>query len=188
MIDIERYIGGGTLHISKWNGTTYDTEVEVGEIQSAALKISQDYVDAFSKDSGIQKKVDKVAKSTSATISFTTQNVNKANMAMAMFGSDTETETFAIGDTLPDNTVATVETIIPVINGATLSKIEAKVRIIGVNVTGSNNPVLLVHHAVITPTGDVRDFFADKHSTLGFDGEILEVADGYFKEYLIPKA
>jgi len=183
----ERYIGGGRVFLSKWNGVTYDLEVEVGEIQNATLKISQDYADAMSKDNGIQKKVDKVAKSTNATISFTTQNVNKVNMAMAMFGADTLTETFAIGATLPDNTVATVSTIIPVINGATLSKIEAQIRIIGVNLSGSDNPVLLVHHAVITPTGDIRDFFADKHATLGFDGEILEVAAGYFKEYLIPK-
>jgi len=185
---IERYIGGGKLFISKWNGSTYDAEVEVGEIQSATLKVSQTYADAISKDNGIGKKVDKVSTATDATISFTTQNVNKINIAMAMFGGDTQTETFAIGDTLPDNTVATVETILPVINGATLSKVEAKIRIIGVNISGSDNPVLLVHHVVLTPSGDIRDYFADKHTTLGFDGEIMEVTEGYFKEYLIPKA
>ncbi|MCX6076429.1 MAG: hypothetical protein NTW78_06010 [Campylobacterales bacterium] len=188
MNPIERYIGGGKIFLAKWNGTLYETEVEVGEIQSATLKINPTYTDAIAKDSGIAKKVDKVVKSVDATISFTTQNVNKVNMAMAMLGSDTQTETFAIGDTLPDNTVATVETVIPVIDGVTISKIEARVRIVGVNISGSFNPVLLVHHAVITPTSDLRDFFADKHATLGFNGEVLEVAAGYFKEYHMPKA
>jgi hypothetical protein len=184
---IERYIGGGNLFFSKFNGSTYEAEVEIGEIQSATLKISQTYADAFSKDSGQSKKVDKVATSTETSIAFTTQNVNKANMAMAMFGIAT-TETFAIGATLPDGTVATVETVLDVINGATLSKIEGKIKIVGKNITGTQDPVLLVYLAVITPSGDVRDYFAEKHSTLGFDGEILETVDGYFKEYLIPKA
>jgi len=184
---IERYIGGGKLFFSKYNGSTYEAEVEIGEIQTATLKITQSYADAYSKDSGLSKKVDKVATTTEASISFTTQNVNKANMAMAMFGTEA-TETFAIGATLPDGTVATVETVVDVINGATSTKIEGKIKIIGKNITGTKDPVLVVHHAVVTPSGDVRDYFADKHSIIGFDGEILETADGYFKEYFLDKA
>jgi len=184
---IERYIGGGKILFGKYNGTGYDADVEIGEIQSAKLKVTPKYADASSKDTGVSKKVDKVLTGTDATLSFTTQNVNKANMAMAMLGSET-TETFAIGDTLPDGTVATVQEVIPVINGGTLSKVEGKVTIVGVNVSGSDNPVLVVHHAVLTPSGDIRDYFADKHTTVGFDGEILEIDGEYFKEYFIPKA
>ncbi len=184
---IERYIGGGTLFISRFNGTDYDAEIEVGEIQAANLKITQDYADAMSKDSGVAKKVDKVAIKTDSAISFTTQNVNKTNMAMAMFGSES-VESFTTGDALPDGTVATADIDIPIIIGGTLSKIEAKIKIVGVNISGSDNPVLVVHHAVLTPSGDIRDYFADKHTVLGFDGEILEIGGEYFKEYLIPKA
>lgn len=184
---IERYIGGGKIFFSNYNGSTYDAEVEIGEVQGANLKISQTYADAYSKDTGVQKKVDKVATQTDSTISFTTQNVSKENMAMAMFGS-LESETFEISDTLPDGTVATVQTIIPVVRGGSLTKIEGKVRIVGVNATGTQNPVLVVHHAVLTPDGDVRDYFADKHTTIGFSGEILETADGYFDEYFMAKA
>ena len=184
---IERYIGGGKLFLSLYNGTTYDAEVEVGEIQSATLKISNTYADAMGKDSGIGKKVDKVATGTEATISFSTQNVNASNVAMAMFGKQT-TESFASGDTLPDGTVASEDITLAVTKGGELSKIEAKIRIVAKNVSGTTNPVLVVHHAVITPSGDVRDYFADKHAVVGFDGEILEVADGYFKEYSMPKA
>ncbi|NOQ31516.1 MAG: hypothetical protein GQ570_10365 [Helicobacteraceae bacterium] len=184
---IERYIGGGKLYFAKFNGVDYDTEVEIGEIQSASLKVNANYTDALSKDTGVAKKVDKVATSTDSSISFTTQNVNKENMAMAMFG-DLTTETFAIGELLPDGTVATAEVTIPVIIGAQQPKVEGKLRLVGVNVTGTEDPVLLVHHAAITPSGDVRDYFADKHSTLGFDGEVMEINGEYFKEYFIPKA
>lgn len=183
---IERYIGGGKVFFSRYNGNDYDAEVEIGEVQSANLKISQTYADAFSKDTGIQKKVDKVATQTEATISFTTQNVSIENIAMAAFGT-VENAGFGVGDVLPDGTVATVQTTIPVIRGGSLKKIEGKIRIVGVNATGTKNPVLVVHHAVLTPDGDIRDYFADKHTTIGFSGEILEVADGYFDEYFMDK-
>ena len=183
----ERYIGGGTLFFSKWNGLTYDTEIEIGEIQSANLKIETTEVDAVSKDAGISKKVDKVITEIKSNFSFTTQNVNKENMAMAMFG-DLQTEAFAIGSTLPDGVVATTQMNIPVIIGGVNPIIEGKIKMVGVNISGDNNPVLQINHAFIKASGDVRDYFADKHSTLAFDGEIVEMNGEYFKEYLIPKA
>jgi len=186
--DIERYIGGGTVELALWNGTDYEDFVDIGEVQTGTLKIANTYADGYSKDSGLKKLVDKVLIGTNATTSLTTQNLSKDNMAMAMFGT-VETETFAIGEELPDGTTATVETELDVIKGGTVAKIEAKIRVIGVNLSGDKNPVLEIHHAFITPSGDVRDYFAEKHTTLGFDVEIvkLDTEDSHFKEYFIPK-
>jgi len=184
---IERYIGGGKIFFSKYNGTTYDAEVEIGEIQSATLKVDTTEADAFSKDTGISKKVDKVVTKVDSSLSFTTQNVSKENMAMAMFGSNT-TENFLAGDTLPDGTVATADVSIPVILGAENTIIEGSLKFVGVNTTNGANPVLVIKHAYIKPSGDVRDYFADKHATLAFTGEIAEVNGEYFKEYFMPKA
>lgn len=184
---IERYIGGGKLFFSKYNGTTYEAEAEIGEITGATLSISQTYADAMSKDNGIGKKVDKVATATEATIKFTTQNLSKENMALAMFGTVT-TEVFAVGATLPDGTVAAASTTLDVVKGGTVNKIEGKLRFVEVNITGTRNPVLVVEHAVITPDGDVRTYVGDNFSTVAFSGEILETANGYFKEYFIQKA
>ncbi len=184
MADIKRYIGGGKLFISLYNGTDYDTEIEIGEVKEAKVSVTQNYAEAFSKDTGISKKVDKVATSTDAKVSFTTQNISKQNLAMAMFGT-LETETFNAGDKLPDGTTATEATTLDVIKGATKSKIEAKLRIVGKNVTDGYSPVMLIEHAVITPADDARDYFADNHATLGFEGEILEKNGEYFKEYLL---
>lgn len=184
---INRYIGGGRCYFSKWNGVTYDAEAEIGEVKKVTLKSDVKYTDAMSKDDGIEKKVDKVPTSSTSTISFETQNVNKANLAMAMYGT-ASTETFLLGATLPDGTVATVDTVLPVILGGTELLIEGKFRFVGVNTTGGDDPVLEVHHAVITASGNARDYFADKHATLAFDGEIIMLADKteYYKEYLIP--
>lgn len=184
---VERYIGGGTIHFTPWTGGAYGAEVEIGEVQSATLKISATYADAMSKDNGVSKKVDKTLTATDASLSFTTQNVNKENMALAMMGTST-TQTFAVGDTLPDGIVATVSTVVPVTIAGNVSKIEGKIRIVGVNISGAENPVLEVPMVVLTPSGDIRDYFADKHTTIGFDGEILEVDGEYFKEYFMAKA
>jgi hypothetical protein len=108
-------------------------------------------------------------------------------MALAMLGT-LSTETFAIGDTLPDGTVATAEVIIPVVRGGVVPLIEGKVRIVGVNVTGTANPVLEVPMCVLTPSGDIRDYFASEHVKIAFEGEILESNGEYFKEYFIPKS
>ncbi|WP_455756475.1 hypothetical protein [Sulfurimonas sp.] len=184
---IERHIGGGKAYFSNWNGTAYDAEIEIGEVQGVNLKLSPSYTEARSRDTGVSKVVDKTLSDLTGTLSFTTQNVNKENMAMAMLGELT-TETFAIGDTLPDGTVAVAEVILPVIIGGKIPRIEGKMRVVVENISGDFNPVLEVPLVVLTPSGDIRDYFSDKHATISFDGEITEVAGEYFKEYQIPKA
>jgi hypothetical protein len=187
MADIERYVGGGKLYFTPYTNGAYGTEREIGEIKEAKLKIAPSYVDAMSRDTGFDKKVDKTLKEIASSLSFTTQNVSKENMALAMLGT-LSTETFAIGDTLPDGTVATAEVIIPVVRGGVVPLIEGKVRIVGVNVTGTANPVLEVPMCVLTPSGDIRDYFASEHVKIAFEGEILESNGEYFKEYFIPKS
>ena len=183
---IERYLGGGKIYFSKYNGTGYDTEVEIGEITEAKLKIDTTESEAFTRDTGVNKKVDKVVTSVSATFSFTTQNINKENLAMSMLGEVT-TESFVAGDTLPDGSIAATDIILPVVKGGVSPIIEGKIKVIGENITSGSNPVLEIYHAFIKPSGDVRDYFTDKHTTLGFESDIKAVNGEYFKEYLIPK-
>lgn len=183
----ELYIGGGILYGAKFNGTDYDTEVEIGHLESANLKIDTEEVDVDSKDTGVKKRVAKFVTAITSNLTFTTKNVNKENMAIAMLGTET-TETFAIGATLPDNTIATVETTLPVIIGGANPIVEMKLRFVATNIAGDFNPVLLIHHAYVKASGDVRDYFADKASTLDFDAEVVETNGEYFKEYSIPKA
>lgn len=187
-IDIERYIGGGKAFFSRWNGTGYDAEVEIGEVVSVTLKVTSDTVEAFSKDSGSKKRVEKVPIKIDASFSFSTQNLNKSNLAMNMYGEE-DTESFVIGDTLPDGTVATENIDIPFIRGGLSPIVEGRFKVIAVNLSaGSKTPVLVVSHASLSPNGDARDYFGDKHSALSFNGEMIEKDGEYFKEYLMTKA
>jgi len=184
---IERYIGGGKIYFAEFNGADYGNFVEIGEVQKANLKITTEEADAFSKDSGLKKNVDKVVTAINSNFSFTTTNVNKENMAKAMFGA-LETEEFKKDDELPDGSIASEDITLPVIIGGVNPIVQGKLKIVGVNVAGSSSPCLIIHHLFLKPSGDVRDYFTDKHSELSFDGEIVEKDGQYFKEYFIPKS
>lgn len=174
----ERYIGGGKLFFTE--NKVGATEVEIGEVQSATLKVGVETKEAFSKDTTMKKLVEKVATAINATIAFETQITNAHNTAMAMLGTST-TETFAIGDTLPDGTVATAETIVPVIEVGTRPIIEGQLKFVG-DEDGAKKPVLLVFNAVITPTGDIG-YIVEDFTKLAFEGAVLETDEGYAKEY-----
>lgn len=174
----ERYIGGGKLFFKENKANS--VEVEIGEVQTATLKIGVETKDAFSKDSTMKKLVEKVATAINATITFETQITNAHNTAMAMLGTQ-GSETFAIGDTLPDGTIATAQTVVPVIEVGTKPIIEGQLKFIG-DEDGEKKPVLLVFNAVITPTGDIG-YIVEDFSKLTFEGAVLKTDEGYAKEY-----
>lgn len=176
MLRNDRYIGGGKLFFTPVDGV----EVEIGEIQSAQLSFAVTTQDAFSKDQAMKKKVDKVVTDVSASIKFSTQKINIHNTAMSFFG-EVETESFSIGDTLPDGTVAVADVDIPVIRGGKKPLIEGKLRFVG-DEDGDTKPVLVIYHASISPTGDFG-YITDSWSTLSFEGEVLETDDGFADEY-----
>lgn len=174
----ERYIGGGKLFFTE--NKVGAIEVEIGEVQSASLKIGVETKDAFSKDSTMKKLVEKVATAITATITFETQITNAHNTAMAMLGTS-NTETFEIGDTLPDGTTATAQTVVPVIEVGTKPIIEGQLKFVG-DEDGAKKPVLVVFNTVITPTGDIG-YIVEDFTKLTFEGAVLKTVDGYAKEY-----
>ncbi len=178
MLSNDRYIGGGKLFFTPVGVGA--TEVEFGEVQEAKLKFNVTTKDAVNKDQVIAKKVAKVVTAVDATIDFTTQITNAHNTAMAMLGT-LESETFEIGDTLPDGTVATAQTVIPVIKAGEKPLIEGELKFVG-DEDGDAKPVLLIYNAVITPTGDIG-YIMDDFTKLSFSGEVLKTDAGYAKEY-----
>ena len=99
---------------------------------------------------------------------------------MAMQGT-VASETFKIGDTLPDNTVATAQTVIPVVKVGDNPIIEGQLRFVG-DEDGDKKPVLLVFNAVITPSGDIS-YITEDFTQLSFEGAVLKTDEGYAKEY-----
>jgi hypothetical protein len=173
-----RYIGGGKLFFTSVKAP--NERVEIGEVQEATLTIGVETKDAFSKDTVMKKLVEKVATSITATLKFTTQIRNAHNTAMAMLGTR-DTKDFEIGDTLPNGTIATATTVVPLINVGTRPIIEGQLKFIG-DEDGAKKPVLLIFNAVITPTSDIG-YIVEDFTKLAFEGAVLETDDGLAKEY-----
>jgi hypothetical protein len=185
MLQNDRYIGGGKVYFTPLENGTLGTEYEIGEVQSASLSFNVTTVDAFNRDQTMKKLVAKVATGVDAVVKLETQITNAKNTAMAMLGTE-DSETFAIGDTLPDGTTAAAETTIPVIKAGEKPIIEGQLKFVG-DEDGDTKPVLLVFNAVMTPSGDIG-YIMDDFSKLSFDGAVLKTDDGYAKEYRMPIA
>lgn len=179
----ERTIGGGRLFFKE--NKVGAVLVEIGEVQTATLKIGVETKDAYSKNTSMKKLVEKVATAITATISFETQITNAHNTAMAMLGSESS-KTFQIGDTLPDDTIATALTVIPVIKMGTRPIIEGELKFIG-DEDGAKKPVLIIFNAVIIPTGDIG-LITEDFTKLAFEGAVLETDEGYADEYIMTVA
>ena len=183
----DRYIAGGKLYFSQLNadGATYAAEREIGEVQDVSLQTNTDFAEAMNKDGALPVKSDKVAKSFSATLSFSTIRLNKENLAMALNATLT-TEIFAIAATLPNGATAAAETTLDVIQGGENTLLKGKFRFVAEIAAGTNQPVLEIPIAVVS-SNDAVAFMSDDFASLKFDGEVLKHdTDGYFKEYLIP--
>jgi len=180
MLQNDRYIGGGKIFFTPLVNGVQGTQFEIGEVQEGTLSFNVTTADAFSKDNVMKTLVAKVATSIDATLKFSTQIRNSKNTAMAMLGAES-TETFAIGDTLPDGTTAAAEVVIPVIKAGTNPIIEGQVKFVG-DEDGDKKPVLVVYNAVLTPTSDIA-YISDDFSQLSFEGAVLKTANGYADEY-----
>ena len=175
-----RVIGGGKLFFTSNKAGAVRTEI--GEVQECTITMSVETKDAFSKDSTMKKIVEKVATAINSTIKFSTQIRNANNTAMAMLG-ESATKTFNVGETLPNGVTAAESTTLNYIKAGTNPIIEGKLEFVG-DEDGAKQVVLVVHSAVITPTGDIG-YILEDFSTLNFEGAVLETAEGYYDEFEI---
>ena len=175
-----RYLGGGKLF---WKPNIVGAvESELAEVQDFTYKPTVETKEAFSKANVMKTLVARVVTSFGATVSFSVQKFNIENMAMALGGTITD-EVFAIGATLPDMTVATTVTTIPVIKVGDNPLIEGQLRFIG-DEDGDQKPVMLIHNAAITTSGDIP-MITEDFAKLSFEGAVLKTEKGYTDEYLM---
>lgn len=174
----DRYIGGGKVFFTPTNGT----EFEVGEIQEATITNSVEFAEAFSKDTVIKKLVERVAKSINASGKFSTQKLNLTNIAMFVLGKE-GSDTFEIGDELPDGTTATEQVVIPKITAGDNPVIDGSLKFIG-DEDGPKKPVIVVPSVVLTPSGDLP-LIVEEFASLSFDFAILETDGRLYDEYIM---
>lgn len=186
-VEIKRYIGGGRLYFTPYVDGAYGIEVEIGEVKDFSLSITPSTVEAIAQDDGEQVEVEDVVMKVVTELSFSTQNLNKENRTMAYMGVQT-TETFDIGDTLPDGTVATESTTIDKITGLENVNLRGKLRCVSAPINNSAEyPVLVVYMGSIRPKSSVGYILTD-FAKLDFSGKVIKTDNGWFDEYLLPVA
>ena len=127
-MSIERYIAGGKIYFAELEDGTYGTEYEIGELTEATISANREYAEAFNKDAGQKVLAEKVLKQEDYTLSFKTQNINAANLALAL-GSEVQTVNYAIGDELPDGATATATGTYKRIDAGSKSVIVGRLRL-----------------------------------------------------------
>ncbi len=175
-----RYLGGGKLY---WKENKVDAvERELMEVQDFTVKPNTEKKEAFSKANVMKTLVAYVITSFNLTISFSVQKFDIDVMAMAL-GGTVSNEVFAVGATLPDMTIATTSTTIPVIKVGANPLIEGQLRFVG-DEDGDQKPVMLIHNAAITTSGDIP-MISEDFSKLAFEGAVLKTDKGYTDEYFM---
>jgi hypothetical protein len=175
-----RYLGGGTLY---WKPNKANAvERELAEVQDFTIKPTTEKKEAFSKANVMKTLVAYVVTGFNVTVSFSIQKFDTEVMAMAL-GGTVSNEVFAVGATLPDMTVATESTTIPVIKVGASPLIEGQLRFVG-DEDGDKKPVMLIHNAAITTSGDIA-MISEDFAKLAFEGAVLKTDKGYMDEYFM---
>lgn len=175
-----RYLGGGKLY---WKPNKVDAvERELAEVQDFTIKPATEKKEAFSKANVMKTLVAYVITSFNLTVSFSVQKFDIDVMAMALGGTVSE-KVFAIGETLPDMTVATKQTTIPVIKSGANPLIEGQLRFVG-DEDGDQKPVAIFYSVAITTSGDMP-MITEDFAKLAFEGAVLKTAKGHMDEYLM---
>ncbi|WP_418180744.1 hypothetical protein ACNSOL_01355 [Aliarcobacter lanthieri] len=176
-----RYIGGGKIFFTpiKKDGTLGD-EFEIGECQTGELNFNVEKKEAFSKDRVIKQLVEQVVTNIDATFKFTTQKVNNENLVLAKMGVKEEI-TYAVGDTLPDGTIATSSGTYTKIKMAENPIQKGQLKFIG-DEDGDSKPVLILFSVALAPSTGFN-YFTDDFATLEFEAAVLKTDDGYGDEF-----
>lgn len=181
---IERYIAGGRIYFAELENGTYGTEYEIGELTEATISTNREYAEAFNKDGGQKVLAEKVLKQEDYTLAFKTQNINSANLALAL-GAEVKTVNYAINDDLPDGTKATEAGTYKRIDAGSKSVIVGRLRFVSAPMTGKKR-VTELPKAHITLSGDLA-LMSEDFATLDFEGSAMkdDTTGKYYTEYIM---
>jgi len=183
MTDTTQYLGGGRLFFKEEGATDY---IEIGGVQDFSYNISVETVKALDKTSCTTTTSKVNAKSVGGSVTFTTQNIIKENLRLALFGKASVVN-YDVGDELPDGTTASEAVAVDKIEAGKKPVIEGAIKFVGSPCDGKT-PVYDFYRVVLSPNGDISPLSED-YMNIPFSGEMLsKVEDGtpkYFDLYLI---
>lgn len=180
---IERYIAGGKLYFAELTDGTYGTQYEIGELTEATVDVNREYSEAYNKDNGQKILAEKVLKQEDYTLTFKSQNINAANLALAL-GSTVTSISFTTGDTLPDGSTAAADGTYTKIEAGSKSVIVGKLLFVSAPQAGKKR-VTEIPKAHITLSGSIS-LMSEDFATLDFEGSAMVDDDGkYYYEYIM---
>ena len=112
----QRFLGGGKLYFERLKNGELQAKQEIGEVKDFKVSVAKETAIVDGEDCSTTVDVDEVVIKESYSISFTTNQVDKDSLLLALGGDDVTTKTFAAGETLPDGTIAQNDTTYNVVD------------------------------------------------------------------------
>ena len=181
----QRYLGGGRLFFERLVGGVLQEKKEIGEVKDFKITANLETADVESFEGAFPASVDSVVVKQNYSISFTTNQVDKDTLLLALFGDLTQ-KTYNQGDTLPDGSTAAGGETYNIIDVGMFENIQGRLTFITSPARGKKK-VIIFNKVALSTNGDIllqsREFV-----TIGFTGKVLEdtsVTEGskFFRVY-----
>jgi len=181
----QRLIGGGKLYFERLVDGVLQEKKEIGEVKDFKITANITTAEVEALESAVAETLDSVVIKQDYTLSFTTNQVDKDTLLLALFGK-VEQKTYKQGDTLPDGTVAAADTTYNVIQGGIIDGIMGRLTFVADSARGKKK-VAVFYKVSLSLNGDLllqsKDFV-----TIPFTAKVLKdtsVTEGspYFAVY-----
>jgi len=181
----QRYLGGGRLYFERLVDGVLQEKKEIGEVKDFKITANVETADVETFEGAFPATVDSIVTKQNYSISFTTNQVDKDTLLLALFGEVTQ-KTYNQGDTLPDGSTATGGETYNIIDVGMFDNIQGRVTFVSTPARGKKK-VVVFNKVALTTNGDIvlqsREFV-----TVGFTGKVLEdgsVTEGskFFRVY-----
>ena len=178
----------GKLFFEKYNVAdgTYAAAIEIANNKSIKLEETKETKKIPNKTENLSTTAEERVTANDAKITFESHNIDDNTMELAT-GNAVETTVYAIGDNLPDGTVAAVETTVKSFDGGGTVLLEGRFKFVE-TVQNKRRRVIEIPHAIVKSTGGF-ELLGDEFTTLNFEGELKKL-DGValYKTHFIPVA
>jgi len=181
----QRYLGGGRLYFERLENGILQPKKEIGEVKDFKITSNIETTAVESFEGEIPELVDEVVVKQEFNISFTTNQVDKDTLLMALFGNLTS-KTYKQGDTLPDGTTAAKDTTFNVVDAAMVDEVIGRLTFV-TSAKRGRQKIAVFYRVSLQTNADIllqsREFV-----TLGFTGKVLKdptITEGspYFRVY-----
>ena len=181
----QRYLGRGKLYFERLKNGVLQTKQEIGEVKDFKVSVSKETAIVDADDCSSTMDVDEVVIKESYSISFTTDQVDKDTLLLALGGDEVVTKTFASGETLPDGTTAQSDTTYNVVDPKS-EFVEGRLTFVTCAKVGKNK-VAVFHRVNLRINGELSLWSKEKVS-IPMTGTVLadtSVSEGsrYFRVY-----